>query len=87
VSRDILDEFEEQRRAPQCPSVPARLGDSRGVAAGAELRDWIAGCAEVLAHLRAQRPHVRCVRVDDDPVRLLVENASAEVRDHERSGL
>ena len=27
MSRDILDEFEEQRRAPQYPSVPARLGD------------------------------------------------------------
>jgi len=27
------------------------------------------------------------VDVDDDPVRLLVENASSEVRDHERSGL
>jgi len=27
VSRDILDEFEEQRRAPQYPSLSARLGD------------------------------------------------------------
>jgi len=27
VSRDILDEFEEQQRAPRYPSSPARLGD------------------------------------------------------------
>ena len=27
MSRDILDEFEEQQRAPQYPSLPARLGD------------------------------------------------------------
>jgi len=27
MSRDILDEFEDQRRAPQYPSAPARLGD------------------------------------------------------------
>src|SRR5712692_3384183 len=65
--------------------MQACLCGAFGVAVGAERRDRVTGRAETLAHLRAQRPGVGGVRVNEDYVRR--ENVALRLRAIERDAI
>jgi len=92
VSRDILDEFEEQRRAPQYPTSPARLGDVVEDRASGFCGSIVRITAEAVT-LRDRRDATREFRykpggflVDGRPVTLVRETRSANHRRVTNSG-
>jgi hypothetical protein len=92
MSRDILDEFEQQRRQPEYPSVAARVGEIVEDRASGFCGDIVAITAEAVT-LRDRRGRTRQFRykpggflLDGRPITLVREVTSRPVRRVTNSG-